>query len=180
MILFFALAEAAGLDRRRIEALYRSHGHIVLRRAKSMLGNADDAHDAVQQIFMNLLARPEVFEGRSKPSTFLYAVTTNHCLTLMRNRGTRQRILDDRVAPESAQSAPATDTDAVAVRRALQAVDPELAEVAVYYYFDDLRQEEIADVLGVSRRRVADLLARMHDALRAVLAPRPPALEGER
>lgn len=179
MIFFFALAEAA-LDKSRIEALYRSHGHIALRRARSMLGNADDAHDAVQQIFMNLLARPDSFQGRSKPSTFLYAVTTNHCLTLMRNRGTRQRILDDKVAPETSQSSPATDTDAVAVRRALQAVDPELAEVAVYYYFDDLRQEEIADVMGVSRRRVADLLTRMHDALRAVFVPSTPATEAER
>ncbi len=176
MIFFSALAEAA-LDRASIEALYRSHGHIVLRRARSMLGNTDDAHDAVQQIFMNLLARPETFQGRSKPSTFLYSVTTNHCLTMMRNRGNRQRILDDELAPTSATSSPEVSADSVAVRNALKTVNPELAEVAVYYYFDDLRQEEIATVMGVSRRRVADLLTRMHEALRHLLVPTPATTE---
>jgi RNA polymerase sigma factor (sigma-70 family) len=96
---------------------------------------------------------------------------------MMRNRGNRQRILDDELAPTSATSSPEVSADSVAVRNALKTVNPELAEVAVYYYFDDLRQEEIATVMGVSRRRVADLLTRMHEALRHLLVPTPATTE---
>jgi len=39
---------AAGLD---VEALYRTYGHSVLRRARQILGNEDDAAEVLQELF---------------------------------------------------------------------------------------------------------------------------------
>jgi len=36
-----------------------------------------------------------------------------------------------------------------------------LAEVAVYYYVDELSQQEIADLMGCSRRHVGHLIERL-------------------
>ena len=123
----------------------------------------------MQHIFARLLAQPSVFEGRSKPSTFLYAVTTNHCLTALRDRGNRQRILDDRYAHEQAKVTAPPDDDRVLVRRLPSKVDRSLAEVAVYIYFDEMRQDDVAALLGTSRRRVAELLEQFNAAARALL-----------
>ncbi len=165
----FAFADADVVDVAWVERLYKSHGHLVLRRARTMLGNDADAHDAVQQIFARLLAHPGAFEGRSKPSTFLYAVTTNFCLTALRDRGNRQRILDDSFAPEQKRSEAPPDDDRVLVRRLLSKVDRSLAEVAIYTYFDEMRQDDIAALLGTSRRHVANLLEQFQAAARALL-----------
>ena len=185
MVLFAALAEADP-DKRRIEALYRTHSHLALRRARTILGNDRDADDAVAQIFVNLLISPELFEARRTPSSFVYCVTTNHCLAMLRHRGTPWRI----VAPHpSAPTATADNADndadnadnadADALHRALETIRPELAEVAVYFFFDALKQEEIADVMDVSPRRVADLLATLHETLARRLAP-GTTTDGER
>ena len=193
MVLFAALAEAAP-DKRRIEALYRTHGHLALRRARTILGNDRDADDAVQQIFVNLLISPELFEARRTPSSFVYCVTTNHCLAMLRHRGTPWRIVaprpsattDDADNADNADNANDADDadaddadDADALHRALATIRPELAEVAVYFFFDALKQEEIADVMDVSPRRVADLLATLRETLARRLAP-GTTTDGER
>ena len=189
MVLFAALAEAAP-DKRRIEALYRTHGHLALRRARTILGNDRDADDAVAQIFVNLLISPELFEARRTPSSFVYCVTTNHCLAMLRHRGTPWRLVaprpsattDDADNADNADDADADnadDADADALHRALETIRPELAEVAVYFFFDALKQEEIADVMDVSPRRVADLLATLRETMARRLAP-STTTDGER
>src|SRR5689334_19697624 len=82
-----------------VEALYRSYGHSVLRRARQILGSEDEANDMVQEVFTNLVARPEQFAGRSSPSTFLYSVTTHACLTRLRDRRNRLRLIDEQLKP---------------------------------------------------------------------------------
>jgi RNA polymerase sigma factor (sigma-70 family) len=160
MIAFvFALAAPAAvlLD---VAALYKSHGHLVWRRARRILGSDDDATDAVQDIFARLWRDPSVFRGASQPTTFLYAVTTNHCLTVLRNRSTRQRLLDDKVAPQQPFSVPGVDLDTVAIRAVLAAVDEDLATVAIAHFVDERSQDDLAAERGVSRRKIGELLSR--------------------
>jgi len=173
MIFFFTMPDHA-FDRRAIEALYRSHGGLVQRRARAMLGNDADALDAVQNIFVRLLKNPESFQGRSQPSTFLYAVTTNHCLATLRDRNNRQRIVDDKVVHELPTSVPPT-TDARGELRLLLARLPEdAAAVAVYYYIDEMTQDQIAAQLSCSRRTVSALLEQCQRVGRELTKPATP------
>lgn len=146
-------------DAAAIEALYRSHGGLALRRARSILGSEDDARDAIQNIFTKLLTKPDSFQGRSRPATFLYAVTTNHCLATLRDRKNRRRIVEDHVAPSLARAqAPAGD-HRNELRLLLARLPDDVAHVVVYYYIDEMTQDQIAEVLGIGRRAVAAALA---------------------
>jgi RNA polymerase sigma-70 factor (ECF subfamily) len=141
-----------------IEAAYRSHGHSVLRRARRLLGDDQEAREVLQEIFTSLLAKPDQFGGRSSILTWLYTVTTHACLNRIRNRRTRLRILE---AQPRSEASPAPDLEAMAAARQMLARLPgDQAEAAVYYYFDEMTHAEIADVLGCSRRHVGDLLER--------------------
>jgi RNA polymerase sigma factor (sigma-70 family) len=146
-------------DAAAIEALYRTHGGLALRRARSILGNEDDARDAIQNIFTRLLLKPESFQGRSRPATFLYAVTTNHCLATLRDRKNRRRIVDDHVAPSLARSQAPTGDHRNELRLLLARLSDDVAQVVVYYYIDEMSQDQIAEVLGIGRRAVAAALA---------------------
>ncbi len=52
--------------------------------------------------------------------------------------------------------------------------------MAVYYYLDEMTQDEIAALLGCSRRNVGRMLARLHDQLEpsAERARRDPVEQG--
>jgi RNA polymerase sigma-70 factor (ECF subfamily) len=144
-----------------IARLYRQHGHVVVRRARDLLRSEPEARDVCQEIFTGLLRAPARLDGVTRPIAYLYRATTNHCLNLVRNRARRVRLL--RALPPADERAPVGETRA-ALRELLERLPSELAEVAVYYYLDELSQEEIAAMLGCSRRHVGNLILRLRDA----------------
>jgi RNA polymerase sigma factor (sigma-70 family) len=133
---------------------------MVLRRARQILGDAEEAREALQEIFLVLLDNRagSGFGGRSSITSWLYSVTTHHCLNRLRNRRTRARLLSERGAPPDA--APARAEDAATAADLLGRMPEELATVMVYYYQDEMSHAEIAALIGKSRRHVGDLLER--------------------
>ena len=143
-----------------IDQVYRDHGHVVLRRARRILGDENDAREVLQEIFLSLLDKPEQFAGRSSINTWLYRATTNLCLNRIRRHKNRARLLRDVIAPALSDKAPSRAEDMAHVNRLLNRLPDKLARVAILYYMDELTQEEIAGVLGCSRRQVGALLER--------------------
>jgi RNA polymerase sigma-70 factor (ECF subfamily) len=151
-----------------IEVAYRSHGHHVLRRATRLLGSDAEAREVLQEVFLSLIDDPSQFSGRSSLSTWLYAATTNRCLNRLRNERARLRLVAERVDSLPMASPPAPAEDAMELRELLARLPSELAAVAVYYYADEMTHEEIASVIGCSRRHVGNLLERIARALAEV------------
>ena len=148
-----------------IEAAYRAHAHHVQRRAALILGNDNDAREVVQEVFLNLVDHPEQFAAKSALSTFLYSATVHRCLNRLRDERTRARLLAERAnALPGPRHSPSAE-HAVELRALLLRLPEELAQVAVYQLADEMSQDEIAELLGCSRRQVRNLLARLADAL---------------
>jgi RNA polymerase sigma-70 factor (ECF subfamily) len=146
----------------RFEQLYRAYSPSVFRRARQLLGSDADAHEVVHDIFLSLYERPEQFAGRARMSTFLYSAVTHACLNRIRDSKNRGRLLAlhaHALEPQLFADAPA---EQMSVLRSVLARMPEqLAQLAVYHYTDGLTHEEIARMLGCSRRHVGHLLERM-------------------
>lgn len=154
------------LDRRDVERIYRDHGHLVLRRARQILGDEAEAREVLQEVFTALLDRPEQFTGDAAPSTYLYAMTTHRCFNLLRDARTRSRLLADRVAPAT-DRAGGSDAEAHALLRQLLARVPlDEARAAFHYYLDGMTRPEVAAELGCSLRQVGNLLNRLAERLR--------------
>ena len=150
-----------------VAALYRRHGRLVLRRARMLLGDEEEAREALQELFMSLIDNPGKFRGESSIVTFLYRVTTNMCLNRIRDRRNRARLLEEQVAPAVGRTAPSGPHLASEAQQLLARLPDELAKVVVYAFIDEMTQEEIADVMRCSRKHVGRLLARA----RAQLGP---------
>lgn len=148
-----------------LDALYRTWGHSVMRRARQILGNDDDAKEILQEVFVALLAKPDAFEGRSSPGTYLYAATTHACLTRIRNHRTRTRLLDEQVKPWTSDIAPGSIEARSIIRSSLARFSDEEARAAIYYHLDGMSHAEIADLLGCSRRHAGNLVARVVEQL---------------
>jgi len=143
--------------------IYRRCAPAVFRRARQILGSEVDAREVMQEIFLSLLERPGQFEGRSSLTTYLYRVTTNACLSRLRDERNRERLRCERLeeGDGSGQDGPDIERQLM-VRQAVQSMPPEVAQAAIYYLVDGLTHAEIAELLDCSRRHVGDLLARVH------------------
>jgi len=148
------------------EQLYRSHGPLVFRRARALLGNDAAAWDAVQEVFMRAVRSESSFRRESSPSTWLYRVTTNYCLNAIRD-STRQRSLladaatcqGEGLSDHAHQAASGRLPELrVLLASVLERVPAELCEIAIYYHVDRMNQDEIAAIVGTSRKTVGNRL----------------------
>lgn len=161
-------ATSSASEKNTIADLYRSHGGIVLRRARQITGSEVEAEEVLQELFRKLLERPESLGQARSPTSWLYGATTHLCLNRIRNRKNRERLLRENVTPVEAQQTPA-ELRAI-VQQALGMLPEELSAVFVYYYLDQMTHSEIADVVNCSRRQVGNLLERAHANLERLMA----------
>jgi RNA polymerase sigma factor (sigma-70 family) len=138
-----------------MDALYRRYGPMVLRRARAILGDEQAARDTMQEVFLRALGEGAKFRHQASPVTWLYRATTNHCLNVLRDGARRQRLIALHRPPPPESAAP---EDRVALAAVLREVPESLREIAIYYYLDQMNQDEIAGVCGVSRRTVGNRL----------------------
>lgn len=143
----------------RTEELYRRFGPVLYARCRRLLGDAAAADDAVQEVFLRVLRHLEKVPDDGEAVKWLYRVSTNYCLNVIRDHKRHTNLLQERpLRPLSAPEQALLDKDLV--RRLLNHVPDKLQAPAVLYYLDDMEQKEIAEVLGVSRRTVINLLNR--------------------
>jgi RNA polymerase sigma-70 factor (ECF subfamily) len=80
-----------GID---VKACYEKYFPMVFRRCRQMLGNEDDALDAVHDVFIRLLRAEKSLHGRF-PSSLLYTIATNICLNRIRGKKRRPEVAVD-------------------------------------------------------------------------------------
>lgn len=148
------------LDRSELTDTYRRFGPTALRRARRMLGNDADAREVVQDVFLSLFETPGQYAGTSSLTTFLYAATTNACLTRLRNQRARARLREEHELALLPTDDRLSQEQELLLRSTLQKMPGELASVAVYHFMDGLTHDEIAELVGCSRRHVGNQLLR--------------------
>jgi RNA polymerase sigma factor (sigma-70 family) len=147
------------IARAEVEAIYRRHGHAVLRRALRLLQNEDDARDVLHDVFLELHRNGARFAGKSSVMTYLYSMTTHACLNRLRDHRTRTRLLA--LYPPGPAVDPARGEGRALAVELLTALPPDDAALAIYLHCDELTHDEIAALRGCSRRHVGDLAARL-------------------
>jgi RNA polymerase sigma factor (sigma-70 family) len=139
------------LDRAALDLAYRRYSALVLRRARRMLADDQAARDVCQDVFVQLLRAGSSWAKAVSPVGWLYRTTTNCCLNRIRGKRRWHEFLRA-LSPEPAV------TPSMPVRLLLQGLPAHLQEIALYYAFDQMSQQEIALVLGLSQKTVSNRL----------------------
>jgi RNA polymerase sigma-70 factor, ECF subfamily len=154
------LSTKSAVETAQAPDLYRKYRPLVLRRALRFY-TRQKAEDVVHEIFLKVLEKPDAFEGQSSMATWLYKVTTNHCLNRLRDHARRQEILREHGPTLSSHRQTACQAALTELVQMWNELSEELQEIAVYYYVDGMTHEEIARVLDVSRRTVGNRLEQL-------------------
>ncbi|MBE3205139.1 RNA polymerase sigma factor SigE [Frankia sp. CH37] len=161
------------------EDVVREHGNRVYRLAYRLTGNAHDAEDLTQDVFVRVFRSladytPGTFEG------WLHRITTNLFLDRMRRQQKirfdalpedTERLAGREASPEAVYAESHLDAD---VEAALAALPPDFRAAVVLCDIEQLSYEEIAQTLGVKLGTVRSRISRGRAMLRAALADRAP------
>lgn len=149
---------AVSPSQRQLAHLFEQHKRQIFRRAMKLMGNASDAEDVTQEVFIKAMRGPDLV-GREMVA-WLYRVTTNHCLDVLRGRRRRRELMDEVVRPAARQQVDGKADEALTLRWLLSNADAKQAKIAVYIYVDGLSAAQAAELVGVSRRTAFNLLDR--------------------
>ena len=151
---------------------YDRYGPALLRKAERMLQDRDEAKDVVQGLFLDLLQRP------STPADlpYLYRAVTHRCLNHLRDRRNQVSLLTN--TDQAQRGLARTRLDDRVVDRQLLAslaerIDPQTWEILVYHFVDDMTQDEIAVLIGTSRKTVVRRLAALREQARRLTSATP-------
>jgi RNA polymerase sigma-70 factor, ECF subfamily len=144
-------------ERDACEELYRRHAPRVLGLARRMVGSAEDAEDAVQDVFLAVFRKLESYRGESSLSTWLYRLAMNVCLDRLRSRGHRERKVTDEFDADDASHVAAPTPGgrlspgaAIDLERAIAAL-PEAARAAFLLHdVEGFDHREVGSILGIA------------------------------
>lgn len=151
----------------RIQSLYSGYRGKVLKRARQLLWNEQAAEDATQEVFLRLLASDERTLVHPEPLAWLYRVTTNLCLNRLRDEKRRAMLIARNPRTER-QPENTAEVRAVVVD-ILRRVPSDLQEIAIYYHADGMTCDEIASLVGVSRRTIGNRLVEFQSVATGVM-----------
>lgn len=142
----------------------------------------EDRRDLLQSTLMQVVRKISSFRGDASFSTWLFRVTANEALMMMRShRRHRARLVagmdmeelgaiaDAGASNDGAVSAVTNERDA-RVREALEDLPESYKSVVIAHYHHDLGLQEIADRLKITESAVRSRLHRARSRLRTVLA----------
>jgi RNA polymerase sigma-70 factor (ECF subfamily) len=170
--------EAIAGDQGALEILFAQHSRALFQTALRLLGNAEDAEDALQEAMLAAYRNLPRFEGRSQFSTWMTRIVIN--AALMRRRSKRahpalslddsseektpiaERFADGRPSPEQIYAGTELSER---VKENLQTLSPLLRNAFELRELEGLSADEAARALGVSRNTLKARLWRARQQL---------------
>lgn len=152
----------------RISRMIKTYEKDLLRLCCVYLKDSSMAEDAVQETFLKAYKNLHSFRGESSEKTWLIRIAINVCKDMQRtawfrNIG-RMVNLDDVQIPQVQEH----DVKSAVVSEIMR-LPKKLKEVVLLYYYEDMNQSEIAEILNVSittvHRRLEKARALLKDML---------------
>jgi RNA polymerase sigma-70 factor (ECF subfamily) len=155
-----------------LDLIFREHHSTVFRAAYRVTGNAGDAEDVLQTVFMRLLRRHPDAETVGNIEGYLRRAAVNAALDLIRSRQAAPHVPLEDVAPllpENASLAPdrvyRSNEIRHWLREAVARLSPRAAEIFALRFFEGKDNPEIAQALGTTPASIAVTLSRTRDRI---------------
>lgn len=150
------------MDQERLEQAARTYENTLYRAALAILGDAQEAEDAVQDAFLKYLEKAPAFESPEHEKAWLIRVTVNGCKSRLRSPWRR------RSAP-LLETYPAPEVGERAVLEAVLALPPRDRAVIHLFYYEGYHTAEIAAMTGDAEGTVRSRLTRARRRLKGLL-----------
>lgn len=155
-------------DRQAFAALFEQYKNLVFRSAYLILGNTEDAEDALQEVFVLVYRSLGSFDAtKAAFTTWLHRVTINHCLNFRRKHNRALLPLDEVMLKSEFPDSHLANEEAI--WQAIHALSEKLQVVVILHYYWELPYAEIAQILEIPLGTVKSRLDLAIKTLRKLL-----------
>ncbi|MDE5874651.1 MAG: sigma-70 family RNA polymerase sigma factor [Muribaculaceae bacterium] len=150
--------------------LLQTYSQPVYWQIRKMVAGHDDANDLVQNVFLKAWNNLHNFRGDAKLSTWLFKIAINESINFINKEKQRQQIsedADDSFILNNIEADEFFDGDEIQkeLLKAIASLPEKQRLVFNMRYYDDMKYEEISDILGTS---VGALKASYHHAVKKI------------
>jgi RNA polymerase sigma-70 factor (ECF subfamily) len=159
-----------------LEQVFREHHGLVFRAAYRVTGNASDAEDVLQTVFLRLARQGWSSASVGSIESYLHRAAVNAAVDVVRSRRDSRRVAletvepvlpeDARLEPDRQQSSQELGT---LLRHAIACLAPRAAEMFALRYFEGYDNPQIARMMATSVASVAVALHRTRAQLKAAM-----------
>lgn len=154
------------------EALYKQYYSVLCNAAENIVGDSDSAEDVVQEVFIKLWNKREEIDSILNPKAYLFRSVINTSITFLEKTKNKVRIDSVKVA-----SLVSTDSNLMSkeleekISAALDNLPAKCKAIFVLSRFENMKNKEIAEHLGVSIKTVENQMGIAFKKLRTELKP---------
>jgi RNA polymerase sigma-70 factor (ECF subfamily) len=179
------IKELARKDRMAaMDLVVQRYGARLERHARGIVKDAQEARDAVQEVFIKAMREKRFFQVDFEIRAWLFRVTTNLCYNVVRDKRRRGNILanmDEALVPQSrspeTRHAVYTDQLRGELMAAMQLLSEPHREILMLRFYRDLSYREISETLDIRLGTVMSRLSRAKGRLGEVMGPDHPLLQ---
>lgn len=140
--------------------LYDRYSSKVFGKCFSLLKSEAKAQDAAQEIFVKVLLNLSKFSGRSKFSTWLYSITYNFCIDVIRKNKKDVGVLVDDInaygdeVADDIEDAQILETSVVRLKEVLNEIPAGDKAILLMKYQDEFSIKDICEILNKSESAI--------------------------
>ncbi|SFS30310.1 RNA polymerase sigma factor [Lutibacter maritimus] len=143
---------------------------IIIKLCRAYTNSQEDFEDYYQEVCLQIWRSKENFREESEWSTWVYRISLNVCLTLLKKKKNNvQHFVSDTVPAEETETNYAFSDESLnllydAIRKL-----SEIDRAIIMLYLEEKSQKEIADIIGTNSNNIGVRVKRIKDRLKKIL-----------
>jgi len=143
---------------------------IIIKLCRAYTNSQEDFEDYYQEVCLQIWRSKPNFREESEWSTWVYRISLNVCLTLLKKRkNNKQHFVSDSIASEETEDSYAFSDESlnllyIAIRQL-----PEIDRAVIMLYLEEKSYQDIANVIGTNPNNIGVRVSRIKNKLKTLL-----------
>jgi RNA polymerase sigma-70 factor (ECF subfamily) len=154
------------MNEQEIQQLYEKYGFMIHGRCLRILGSSEDARDAMQVVFMQLLQKYDTIRDKTQVVPWIFRTAQNHCFNVLRSRKNIEEAVEADEVGEDDEIEERIQKKQV-LKLIMGRISQKIRDAVHYTYIEELDQRSIEKLTGQSPATIRRNLKRFRDLLPA-------------
>lgn len=143
---------------------------IIIKICRAYTHTQEDFEDYYQEVCLQIWRSKDNFSGQSEWSTWVYRISLNVCLTLLKKQKRKgQHFVSDQLPDEAVEDSQAFANESLNVLYAAIRKLSEVDRAVILLYLEEKSYQEIADIMGTNPNNIGVRINRIKERLKKLL-----------
>jgi len=143
---------------------------IIIKICRAYTNTQEDFEDYYQEVCLQIWRSNENFKEQSEWSTWIYRLTLNVCLTLLKKKkNNKQHITSDNILPQIEESNAVFEDESLNQLYIAIKILSEIDRAVILLYLEEKTYQEIADIIGTNPNNIGVRIKRIKERLRKIM-----------